>query len=246
MKKPLVLAHRGFSGEFPENSRRAFMEAIAINGCNGFEVDIHLSADSEPVVIHDSTLDRTTSGKGPVNAMDFKELRKLDIGSWMSPQFSGERIMHLDELLELAIRYNQILNIELKTYPIVYPGIEKIVIERICIMGAEDRVFLSSFNHLSMELCKEINSAIPTGLLYMQPIISAEKYATGHALHPDYNLLVLESDLVNRAHNAGLAVHVWTVNSDEAMRLCIGRKVDGIITNYPDRLAEIISCTACV
>ena len=83
MKKPLVLAHRGFSGKFPENTRRAFMEAIAIKGCDGFESDVHLSSDGEPVVIHDPHLDRTTNGKGSVKAMTFKDLRCLDAGSWI-------------------------------------------------------------------------------------------------------------------------------------------------------------------
>ncbi|MCL2377586.1 MAG: glycerophosphodiester phosphodiesterase [Defluviitaleaceae bacterium] len=238
--KPLVLAHRGFSGKFPENSRRAFMEAVAITGCGGFEVDVNLSADNEPVIIHDATLDRTTSGSGPIKAATFKELRKLDVGSWMDPQFAGEQIMHLDELLELAIQYNQVLNIELKTYPVIYPGIEKIVIDRICKAGASDRVFLSSFNHLSMKLCKEINPGIKAGLLYMQPFINAEEYAAGYALHPEHNLLALEPDLVSRAHSQGLAVHTWTANTDEAMRRCISSNVDSIITNYPDKLVEIL------
>ena len=241
MTRPLVLAHRGFSGKFPENSRRAFMEAIAIDGCDGFEVDVHLSADGEPVIIHDETLDRTTSGKGPVNTMTFKELRKLDVGAWMDPQFAGEKIMHLDELIELTIQHNQLLNVELKTFPVVYPGIEKAVIDRIVAMGATDRVFLSSFNHLSMKLCNEINPAIRTGLLYMQPLINAEKYAASHALHPMYNLLTLEPDLVDRAHSAGVAVHTWTVNSEDAMRLCISHRVDSIITNYPDKLVNILA-----
>jgi len=238
--KPMVLAHRGFSGKFPENSRRAFMEAIAIAGCDGFEVDVNLSADNEPVIIHDPTLERTTSGHGPVRAMSFKKLRTLDIGTWMDTQFAGERIMHLDELLELAIQYDRVLNIEFKTYPVIYPGIEKIVIDRICALGAADRVFLSSFNHLSMKLCKEINPDIPTGLLYMQPFINAEEYATGHALHPEHNLLALEPELVQRAHSRGQAVHTWTANTEEAMLKCINCKVDSIITNYPDKLVEVL------
>jgi len=241
MKKPLVLAHRGFSGKFPENTRRAFMEAAAVKGCDGFETDIHLSADGEPVIIHDGTLERTTSGKGPVNAMSLKELRSLDIGSWMDPRFSSERIMHLDELLELALEHNQVINIELKSYPILYPGIEKIVIDRIIAANAQEMVFLSSFNHISMEKCKEINPGIPTGLLYMQPFIRAEKYAAGHALHPEHSLLMLEPDLVERARKEGISVHVWTVNNEEAMKLCISRNVNSIITNYPDKLVEVLN-----
>ena len=241
MKKPLVIAHRGFSGKFPENSKRAFVEAIAVAGCDGIETDVHLSKDGEPVIIHDGTLERTTNGKGPVIAKTFEELRKLDVGSWMSEEFAGEQIMHLNELLDLCIQHDKVLNIELKNYQTIYPNLEKIVIDCVVAKNAEDRVFLSSFNHISMETCKGINPNIKTGLLYMQPLIKAEKYAAGHALHPAYALLGLEADLVERTHKEGQAVHTWTVNGDDEMRFCIKMDVDSIITNFPDRLAELLA-----
>ncbi|MCL2421424.1 MAG: glycerophosphodiester phosphodiesterase, partial [Defluviitaleaceae bacterium] len=226
MNKPLVIAHRGFCGKFPENSRRAFLEAIAVEGCDGFETDVHLSADNEPVIIHDGTLERTTNGTGPVNAMTFKDLRRLDVGSWMGLQFAGEQMMHLSELLDLCIQHDKVLNIELKSGQTPYPNLEQIVIDLVCAKNAVNRVFLSSFNHISMEICKGINPDIRTGLLYMQPLIKAEKYASGHALHPMYNLMRYEPDLVERAHQAGLAVHTWTVNSEEDMQFCIRQGVD--------------------
>ena len=241
MGKPLVLAHRGFSGLYPENTRRAFMEAVAIKGCNGFEVDVNMTKDNEPVIIHDHTLDRTTSGKGPVNAMTFKDVQKLDAGSWMDAKFAGEKVMHLDELLELALEHKQLLNIEIKSSPAPYPGIEEAVLSRVAAAGAESIVFLSSFNHLSMKRCKELNPNVPAGLLYMQPLINAEDYAAGYALHPQYNLLALEPDLPRRARSKGVAVHAWTANTEDAMKLCIKCGVDGIITNFPDKLAEVLN-----
>jgi len=243
LKKPLVLAHRGFSGKFPENTRRAFVEAIAVKGCDGFEADVHLSSDGEPVIFHDNTLDRTTNGKGSVNAMSFKEVRKLDNGSWTNPQFADERIMHLDELLELAAIHNKVLNIELKNYEINYPSMEEIIIKRIHAMNAEGHVFLSSFNHISMGMCKSIDANICTGLLYSYPLLEAEKYAALHemdALHPGYRLLHFEPNLVERTRDANIAVHTWTVNSEEDMKMCVQMGVDSIITDYPDKLAELL------
>jgi len=243
LRKPLVIAHRGFSGKFPENTHLAFLEAIAIEGCDGFEVDVHLSADSEPVIIHDYALERTTNGKGLVNALKFNELRQLDIGSWMNSKFTDERIMHLDELLELAIRHNKVLNIELKNYEQNYLGMEEVIINRINAMNAADCVFLSSFNHISMGLIKRIDASIRTGFLYAQPLLEAEKYAAYHgidALHPQYNLLCLEQNLVERAHKIGLSVHTWTVNSEADMGRFINLGVDSIITDYPDRLVEVL------
>jgi glycerophosphoryl diester phosphodiesterase len=247
MKKPLVLAHRGFSGKFPENTKRAFMEAIAITGCDGFESDVHLSADNEPVITHAPTLERTSNGKGPVRAQTFKELQKLDVGSWMDSRFAGETMMHLDELLDLTLKHNLLLNLELKNFELNYPGMEKIIIDRINAMNAADSVFLSSFNHVSMEVCKHIDPGIRTGLLYGQPLFEAEKYASAFrqdALHPRYHLFDFEPDLVRRAHEKGLAVHTWTVNGEGDMRRCIKLGVDSIITNFPDKLAEILRSDA--
>jgi len=243
MSTPLVIAHRGFSGKFPENTKRAFVEAIAVNGCNGFETDVHLSSDNEPVIIHDSTLDRTTDAKGPVRAMKFKDLRELDVGSWMEPQFSNERILHLDELLELSMKNDKVLNIELKNYETHYPNIEQIVIDRIRAVGAQNHVFLSSFNHISMGICKSIDAEIKTGFLYFQPLLEAEKYAAGHkmnAIHPMHQLLNFEPLLVGRAHSMGVAINTWTVNNEDDMRSCISLGVDSIITDFPDKLAEVL------
>jgi len=243
MKKPLLLAHRGFSGHFPENTRRAFMEAIALGRCDGFESDVHLSADGEPMVIHDPVLNRTTSGAGPVKAMTYRQLQELDIGSWFDPAFKDERMMHLDDLLALIMEHDMVLNLELKNGETDYPGLENAVIKHIRQMHAADRVFLSSFNHISMKLCKEIDPRIRAGLLYSYPLINADKYAAEYgidALHPKHTCLRFESDLVERSHLAGLQVNTWTVNKEEEMRFCIQQGVDSIISNYPDVLSNVM------
>ena len=240
----LNLAHRGFSGKYPENTRRAFLAAVEEGNCDGFEADVHLSKDGEPVIIHDDVLDRTSDGKGPVKERSFADLRKLDTGAWMGPEFAGEQIMHLDELLELVLSYGKVLNLEIKNYEVFYNNIEEIVIGRIRAMGAADRVFLSSFNHISMKRCKEIDPGIRAGLLYGQPLIDMDDYAVRHgldALHPRISCLRYSPDLADKAHEQGLKIHVWTVNSQEDMRFCLEKKVDSIITNCPDRLYGILS-----
>jgi glycerophosphoryl diester phosphodiesterase len=231
------LAHRGFSGKYPENTRRAFMAAIEETQCDGFESDVHLSSDGEPVIIHDDILDRTTDGKGPVGSRTFAELRQLDCGSWKGREFAGERIMHLDELLELTVKHGKFLNLEIKNYETFYPGIEKTVISRIKALGPE--IILSSFNHISMQRCKEIDPGFKTGLLYGHPLIDMDEYGKRYgmdALHPCVGCLVYSPDLVAKAHKNGLEVNVWTANTEEEFRFCIQAGVDAIITNYPDRL----------
>jgi len=240
----LNIAHRGFSGKYPENTRRAFLAALEEAGCDGFESDVHLSKDGEPVIIHDDVLDRTSDGKGPVAEHSFANLRKLDMGAWKGREFSGERIMHLDELLELVLAHGKLLNLEIKNYEVFYQNIEEKVIDRIRALAAADRVFLSSFNHISMKRCKEIDPEIPAGLLYGQPLIDVEDYASRHgldALHPRVNCLRYSPALAEKARGRGLKIHVWTVNTEEDMLFCLEKKVDSIITNYPDRLSGILS-----
>ena len=245
-KKPITinLAHRGFSGKYPENTRRAFVAAVEEGLCDGFESDVHLSKDGEPVIIHDDALDRTSSGKGPVEDHTFADLRKLDMGAWKGPDFAGEQIMHLDELLELTVSHNKVLNLEIKNYEVFYRGIEEKVIDRIRAMGAADRVFLSSFNHPSMRRCKEIDPEIPAGLLYGYPLIEEEDYAARYgmdALHPRISVLRYRADLAQKARERGLKINVWTVNTKEDMLFCLDKQVDSIITNFPDRLSGILS-----
>jgi glycerophosphoryl diester phosphodiesterase len=240
--KTLNLAHRGFSGKYPENTRTAFLAAVKESGCDGFESDVHLSKDGEPVIIHDDALDRTSNGTGLVGNYMFVELRELDIGAWKGREFSGERIMHLDELLELTIAHNKVLNLEIKNGDIFYRNIEEKVVERIRAAGAENRVFLSSFNHISMKYCREIAPEIFSGLLYGHPFIDMEDYAMTHginALHPRIHCLYYSPDLAAKAHEQGLKINIWTVDTFEDMWYCLEKNVDGIITNYPDRLSEI-------
>ncbi|MCI0545666.1 MAG: glycerophosphodiester phosphodiesterase, partial [Candidatus Rokubacteria bacterium] len=119
---PLVIAHRGASEEAPENTIAAFELALAL-GADGLEVDVHLSKDDQPVVIHDFTLERTTDGAGPVRALTARELKRLDAGGWMGTRFRGQRIQNLHEVLE-RFRDRTRCWIELKAGSDVYPDIE--------------------------------------------------------------------------------------------------------------------------
>lgn len=242
MTKPLVLAHRGYSGKYPENSKLAFEMAIQ-TGCHGIESDVHLSADGEPVIIHDPTLERTTDGKGMVADHTFLQLQKLDCGSWKGPEFAGQHLLHLEELLQLVMQHLLVLNLELKNYEVFYKGLEEKVIECIAKYKAQNHVFLSSFNHPSMVLCKQINPAVQTGFLYGYPLLDIEQYADRYpvdALHPRYQCLQYEPGLVQKIHATGRRVNTWTVNTLADMDYCIQAGTDAIITNYPQTLMDLL------
>jgi glycerophosphoryl diester phosphodiesterase len=237
------LGHRGFSGKYPENTRLAFIKAIEEGHADGFESDVHLSSDGEPVVIHDHDLSRTTNGSGRVGNTTFAELRKLDNGVWKGREFAGQHILHLDELLEIVAEYRVFLNLEIKTGEIFYKDIEEKCVRRINALGLGKQVLISSFNHISAGRCREIDPSLRTGFLYESPLIDADQYAKAHhadAIHPRLSCLYYSPELTARAHEKGLEVNTWTVNTEEDIRYCVKLGVDSIISNYPDKTAAVL------
>lgn len=239
MKRPLVIAHRGASGYAPENTMAAFQLAQEL-GSDGLEFDVQLTRDGIPVVIHDELLTRTTGYQGYVGDLNLNELSKLDAGGWMSPKWKGEPIPTLEQVLQ---KYNGLfLNVELKNSKMAYPGLEEKVIELVLKYCKPDQVILSSFNHQSVQKLKQIAPTLPTGLLYSTEPKQILNYAIeigAFAVHPDYKLLSqarMESYI-----KQGLHVNTWTVNESRDMEFCIKLGVDGIITNYPDRLHSMLN-----
>lgn len=242
MKKPLLLAHRGFSGLYPENTRVAFRAAVEKTDCDGFESDVHFSKDGKLVIVHDAVLGRTSNGTGYIKDYTYEELQRLDLGSWKSPEFAGESMMLFDELLDFCKETKKVLNMELKNYEVFYEGLEQAVIDAIVRHKMEDMVFVSTFNHISMQNFKKLNPEIKTGLLYDKPLWDMANYITrGKAdnMHPRYMLLQYQPELVKLFHDSGMGVNTWTVNEEADMRDMIGRGVDSIISNFPDLLCKV-------
>ena len=146
----LNFGHRGFSGRYPENTMLAFEKAIEA-GCDGIELDVHLSSDGELVIIHDERVDRTADGSGYVGKMTLKELRNLDVSASFRGQYGVNRIPTLEEYLALAKETGIITNIELKTGVYTYPGIEEKTLAMIDDFGMRDKIIISSFNHYSVK-----------------------------------------------------------------------------------------------
>ncbi len=242
MKKPLLFAHRGFSGKYPENSPLAFQKVVDETDCDGIESDVHITKDGQLVIFHDATVERTSNGSGFIKDKTMEEMRQLDIGSWKSPDFAGEQVWTLGQLLDFCKETKLLLNMELKNYEVFYEGLEKMVIDEICARQMQDQVFLSSFNHISMQACKEINPEIKTGLLYDKPFLDIDKYierSNADNMHPRYMLLQYQPELVNLYHSRGMKVNTWTVNDEENMRDMIRRDVDLIISNEADLLCKV-------
>lgn len=240
--KTLNIAHRGFSGMYPENTMLAFKKAIDAH-CDGIETDVQVSKDGVLVICHDELLDRTSTGTGLLKDYTYEELLNFDFGIKFSPHFSGEKIPTLEDLLKLAKENNIFLNLELKNGLFPYEGIEKKVIDLIYKYDLKDSIILSSFNHFSMIKCKEIDSSIKTGLLYEGTFVDIEEYCKklgADALHPQYFSL-LDPQLTKKIQDEGIMINTYTVNHEIHMNALLDLKVNSIISNYPDKLYTVMN-----
>lgn len=232
---PVVLAHRGFSAEAPENTMAAFRRARDA-GAEGIEIDVHMCRDGELVVIHDERLDRTTDGRGLVAEHTWDELQRLDAGAWFGQQFAGERLPGFRQVCEFCASWGGLLNVELKNSYIEYEGLEAAVLKLVQEYGLARQVLVSSFNHYSLKRCSGLMPELPTALLYSARLYEPWTYARSigaAALHPMYR--TVDEALVLGAHAAGVAVRPWTVDDDGTLSRMTNLGVDAIITNRPDR-----------
>lgn len=241
--RTMIIAHRGWSAQAPENTMAAFRLAMEFN-VDGIELDVHLSRDGHVVICHDERLDRTTDGSGLIVEHTLAQLKELDAGRWFSEMYAGERIPTLREFFEAvaASAWRGLINVELKSGPSLYPGLEQAVADLAREFDLVERVLVSSFNHYALVEMKRIAPEIKTAALYMEGLYEPWKYAQSigcHALHPVY--VAAQPPIVQGAHQAGMIVNAWTVNDAQVARLLASAGVDGIITDQPDRIREALS-----
>ena len=227
-RRPLVIAHRGASADAPENTIAAFELALE-QGADGIELDVHLSADEQPVVIHDFTLERTTDGAGPVSAHRVRELKRLDAGGWWHRRFRGQRVQTLQEVLE-RFRDRARFWVELKGGSSLYPGIEERVVSLLEIYDVVDRALVQAFDHEAIARIHSMSREIRLGALVERAPARLEPGAA-NAICAGADLLT-ESFLAE-IREAGLECYVWTVNEPALMDRLVSWDVNGIITDRP-------------
>jgi len=227
MPKTLNIGHRGAKGHTAENTLASFEKALSL-GVDGIEFDVHLSADGEIIVIHDETLERTTDGKGRVRDLSLSQLKHLKIdGQYEIPT--------LAEIID-AIPKDILLNIELKVKiaakPVMY------LIEKYVADGRDYKQFLvSSFDWVALKEIREANPKILLGVLTdtdLDLAIGFSQSIKAETIHPYFHLLTAENTRQMQA--AGFGVFPWTVNEPEDLERVKSFGVNGIITDYPDRL----------
>ena len=253
-KRPLVMAHRGGAALWPENTMYAFERAVAM-GVDVLEMDMRATADNHLVIIHDATVDRTTDGRGAVNTLTLEELKRLDAGSnWTAD--GGEsfpwrgRGLTVPTLAEVFAAFpDERLNIDIKQE---HPSIVQPFCSMIRSHRMEGKVMVASFNQSSLDefraACPEVATSgsvldIRAFLMLKTDEAQAEVSRAARALQvPEYTggRQLLTQAFIAEAHRRGLEVHAWTINEEAAMHRLITLKVDGIITDYPDRLLNLL------
>ncbi len=241
----LIVAHRGSSGRAPENTLAAFEMALE-QGSDMIECDVRLTKDEEVVVFHDRTLDRTTNGKGPIEEQTLEELKRLDAGSWFSSRFSGERIPTLCEALRL-LENRAFLNIELKADSRTHRRhdlLEEQVLRAVKNQQAESRVFLGSFNHRLVRVIKERNPQLMTAVIYKAtrdfPFRPSRLVTRAKADAFVCGRWWLRSRLLTDVQDHHIPIFVYTVNRENDVKKMARLNVDGVITNFPDIVNNIL------
>lgn len=234
----LIFGHRGASAYAPENTLAAFRLALE-QGADGVELDVTLSADGTPVVMHDDTVDRTTTGTGRVDRLTLAQLKGLAAGypTKFGDTFAGERLPTLAEVFQ-ALGARAMFNVELKRDPSPDQSLAQKTVALIHHHQLSQRVWLSSFYYDNLRRVKAIDPTLPVGLLYdpTEPGRVARAWLTpgvrAEAHHP-YHLLF--NSVTRGWYRArGLRVAVWTVNAEADLRRLMRLGADAIITDRPD------------
>lgn len=241
----IIIGHRGASAYHPENTMFAFRAASEM-GAEMIELDITLSKDGIPVVIHDETLDRTTNVKGRVSDYTADELQQTDAGSWFSESHKGEHIPTLEEVLKFA-KGRISLNIEIKSEAVTdnaRGGIEEKALDLVKIYGMESHVIFSSFDYRAILHLRELDVDIYTALLYEK---NQSKERNPSQLVKDYGANAFNCSRrqfskkwAKDAQEHDIPVLIYTVNKERHMKKMIKRGAKGIFSDKPDLLKEVV------
>ncbi len=235
---PAVIAHRGYSGRYPENTMVAFAKALEL-GVDALEFDLRLTGDGALAVIHDAAVERTSSGKGMVRELTLAQLREFDAGSWFSPTFAGERHPSLQEVLDCAgglARLNVHVKASDKDREIVIPRVVRELESR----GLLASAYLAS-DELTVALARDLDPKVEICNLTVEPADTFidRSLSIGCRILQPRNRMVT-APFVEEAHGKSMEVNPFYADEEGEMRRLISLGVDGILTNYPDRLMDLI------
>ena len=252
-----VVAHRGSSDGAPEHTLHAYKRAID-EGADALECDVRLTKDGHLVCVHDRRIDRTSNGRGILSTLELAELNELDWGSWRDtwedfedpemPDRDRSQILTLHRLLEVVAETARPLELAIETkHPTRYAGLVErrlvALLDEFGWAGAGSPVRVMSFSQLSLRRLRTLAPGLRSVMLFERVPIRFRDGTLPEgvwAAGPSIEVVRAHPRYVDRCHRQGLPVHVWTVDTEEDVALCIGLGVEAIITNRPSRVLEVL------
>lgn len=240
---PAVIAHRGASAYAPENTVASFKLAAEM-GADAVELDVKLTRDGVPIIMHDETVNRTTNAKGKVRELSLADFRQMDAGTWKDPKYAGEPVPTLEEVFD-AVASRVWINVELTNYYARGDALVPTVVALIQKMNLQKRVLLSSFDPFNLRQARRLDPSLPLAQLtshdmaiYLRDAWLAP-FCPHEARHPD--VAQLKQEGVAWYHRHHYRVNVWTNNDEAEMRDFVKQGVDGLITDMPDLARRVIT-----
>jgi glycerophosphoryl diester phosphodiesterase len=252
--RPLVFAHRGGGGLFPENTLEAFKYSAQM-GVDVLELDVHSTSDGTLVVMHDSQVDRTTNGSGRVSEMTLAEIKKLDAGFQFTPD-GGKTFPYRGKGITIPTLQEIFDSFPEMTFNVEPKQVEPSVVKPLCAMirarKMTEKVIVGSFRQAAIDEFRAECSDVATAATPAEAseFLALYKMGLGESYSPPMQVLqiperigslqVISKDFIETARKLNLKVHVWTINDADDMQRLLEMKVDGIMTDYPDRLLKIL------
>lgn len=232
-----IIAHRGFSGKYPENTMLAFTKSLEY-GADGVELDIQLTKDGEVVICHDEIINRTSNGEGFIKDYTLAELKEFIFDNQMENLDDATednlKIPTLSEFLDWFKSTEMMVNIEFKTSIIPYPGIVEKTVMLVKERGLQERVIFSSFNHDTIKKVKALDDTLKCGFLAVANLLEPGRYCSKYNVeyyHPVYVSLQLTPEIIENCKQYGIGINTYTVNEKADIQKFLELNIDGIITN---------------
>lgn len=253
-----MVAHRGASHDHAEHTLAAYLKALDV-GVDALECDVRLTADGHLVCVHDRDLRRTAANPGIVSTMQLAELDRLDFTSWKHPwgdlddeqpdlDPAGGGVLTLRKLLETVADYDRRVEIAIETkHPTRYAGlVERRLVENLRDFGwhrAGSPVRVMSFSYVAVQRIQKLAPGLPVVMLLEKPAawrLLRNVVIDGWILGPGIELLEAHPTLARRLAASGHDVHVWTVNTESELQLCLDLGVEAVITDRPEYLLDLL------
>ncbi len=235
LESPLIIAHRGDSSTFPENTIESFRRAVDI-GADGIELDVRLTRDGQVAVFHDRRVDRTTTGTGVVGSFTMSELKTLDAGSWFGPEFEAIRVPTLDEVFD-ELPPSFLINVEMKVRGLGFRPLASRVVAAIRRHDRFESTLVASFHPLALWVARVMEPRIARGFIWADhhPLPLRARWfsflADAHWVDPDKS--TFSPELLERYHRRGKPVLAWDLDVGTDLERLAKMGLDAVVTDYP-------------